>query len=99
MYKSLGISLALATLLTINAVASLAAAGLWRLIERPMRRCSARARAEVLFAMRVGPPALAVLSVAALLIPSYLVYEPYSTNEFVSKKLSALALVCAIGLA
>ena len=44
MYESLGISLALAALLTINAVASLAVAGLWRLIERPMRRCSARAR-------------------------------------------------------
>jgi Zn-dependent protease with chaperone function len=99
MYESLGISLALATLLTINAVASLAAAGLWRLLERPMRRCSARARAEVLFAMRVGPPAVAVISVAALLIPSYLAYEPYSTNEFVSKKLAALAILSAIGVA
>src|SRR5713101_5625242 len=99
MYKSLGISLALAALLAVNAVASLAAAGLWRLIERPMRRCSARTRAEVLFAMRVGPPALAVMSVATLLTPSYLVYEPYSTNETVSKKLYALAIVSAIGVA
>ena len=99
MYELLGISLALAALLTINAVASLAAAGLWRLIERPMRRCSARTRAEVLFAMRVGPPAVAVISVAALLIPSYLAYEPYSTNEFVSKKLGALAILSAIGVA
>ena len=99
MYESLGISLALAALLTINAVASLAAAGLWRLLERPMRRCSARTRAEVLFAMRVGPPVVAVISVAALLIPSYLAYEPYSTNEFVSKKLGALAILSAIGVA
>jgi len=99
MYKSLGISLALATLLTINAVASLAAAALWRLIERPMRSCSARTRAEVLFAMRVGPPAVALISVAALLIPSYIAYEPYSTNEFVSKKLGALAILSAIGVA
>ena len=98
MYELLGISLVLATLLTINAVASLAAAGLWRLIERPMRRCSARTRAEVLFAMRVGPPAVALISVAALLIPSYLAYEPYSTNEFVSKKLGALAILSAIGV-
>src|SRR5712691_1506613 len=99
MYGLLGITLVLAMLLTINAVASLAAAGLWRLIERPMRSCSARTRAEVLFAMRVGPPALAVISVAALLIPSYLVYEPYSTNESVSKKLGALAILSAIGVA
>ena len=99
MYESLGISLALAALLTINAVASLAASGLWRLLERPMRRCSARTRAEVLFAMRVGPPAVAVISVASLLIPSYLAYEPYSTNEFVSRKLGALAILSAIGVA
>lgn len=98
MYELLGISLVLAALLTINAVASLAAAGLWSLIERPMRRCSARARAEVLFAMRVVPPTFAVISVAALLIPSYIVYEPYSTNEFVSKKLGALAMVSAVGV-
>ena len=99
MYELLGTSLALATLLTINAVASLAAVGLWRLIERPMRSCSARTRAEVLFAMRVGPSALAVISVAGFLAPSYLVYEPYSTNESVSKKLGALAIVSAIGVA
>src|SRR5258708_24871666 len=95
MYESLGISLVLAALLTINAAASLAAAGLWRLLERPMRRCSARTRAEVLFAMRIGPPAIALISVAALLIPSYLAYEPYSTNEFVSRKLGALAILSA----
>jgi Zn-dependent protease with chaperone function len=97
-YELLGISLVLAALLTINALASLAAAGLWSLIERPMRGCSARTRAEVLFAMRVGPPTFAVISVAALLIPSYIVYEPYSTNEFVGKKLGALAIVSAVGL-
>ena len=99
MYELLGISLGLATLLTINALASLVAAGLWRLIERPMRKCSARTRAEVLFAMRVGPPAVALISVAALLVPSYLAYEPYSTNEFVSKKLGALAILSAVGVA
>lgn len=98
MYELLGISLVLAALLTINALASLAAAGLWSLIERPMRSRSARTRAEVLFAMRVGPPTFAVISVAALLIPSYIVYEPYSTNEFVGKKLGALAIVSAVGL-
>ena len=98
MYELLGISLVLATLLTINAAASLAAAGLWRLIEKGMRSFSARTRAEVLFALRAGPPALALISVAAFLTPSYLFYEPYSTNEFVSKKLSALAILSAMGV-
>jgi Zn-dependent protease with chaperone function len=40
-----------------------------------------------------------LLSISALLIPSYLVYEPYATTEIVSKKLAALALVSAIGVA
>ncbi len=99
MYELLGISLVLAALLTINAGASSVAAALWRLIEKPMRRCTARTRAEVLFAMRVGPPVVAVIIVTAFLIPSYLAYEPYSTNEFVSKKLGALAVLSAIGVA
>lgn len=98
MYELLGISLLLAALFIINAAASLAAAGLWRLLRRPTWRCSARTRAEILFAMRIGPPAIAAISVAVLLIPSYLVYEPYSTNEFVSKKLGALAIVSAVGV-
>jgi len=99
MYELLGISLGLATLLTVSAVASLVIAALWRLIERPMRHCSARTRADALFAMRAGPPAVALIAVAAFLIPSYLAYEPYATNEFVSKKLGALAIVSAIGVA
>ena len=69
MYELLGISLLLATLLIVNAAASLAAAGLWRLLGRSTRRCSARIRAEILFAMRIGPPAMAAISVAVLLVP------------------------------
>lgn len=99
MYELLGICLGLATLLTVNALASLAVAGLWRLIAKPMQRCSAHTRAEVLFAMRVGPPAVAVILVSAFLIPSYLIYEPYSTYESVSGKLGALAMVSALGVA
>jgi Zn-dependent protease with chaperone function len=99
MYELLGISLVLATLLTVNAVSSVAAAGLWRLLEKPTRRCSANTRAKVLFAMRVAPPSVALICVAAFLIPSYLAYEPYSTGEFVSNKLGALALVSAVGIA
>jgi beta-lactamase regulating signal transducer with metallopeptidase domain len=72
---------------------------LWRLLAKPMQCCSARTRAEILFAMRVGPPAIAVILVSAFLVPSYLVYEPYSTYESVSKKLGALAMVSALGVA
>jgi Zn-dependent protease with chaperone function len=98
MYELLGISLVLATLLTINAVASLAAAGCWRVLASHARHWSSRTRAEILFAMRAGPPVIAGLAVAAFLIPSFLIYEPYSTNEVVGKKLGALAVVSAVGV-
>src|SRR2546427_5049873 len=98
MYELLGICLVLAALLTINALASLLAATCWRLIARPARSWSARTRGQVLFAMRMVSPALASTAVVALLVPSYLAYEPHSTTEVVSKKLAALALISAGGL-
>src|ERR1700738_2128023 len=98
MYELLGISLVLASLLTINALASVATAACWRFIERPLRARSARTRAEILFAMRVGPPALAFISVALFLVPSYVFYEPYASGEVVSKKLAALAILSAMGV-
>jgi Peptidase family M48 len=98
MYELLGISLVLASLLTINALASVAAAACWRFIERPLQSCSARTRAEILFATRVGPPALAFISVALFLVPSYIAYEPYSSGEVISKKLATPAILSAIGV-
>ena len=98
MYEILGISLGLTALLTVNAFASMAAAASWRLLDNRMQRRSARARAEILFAIRIGPPVIALVAVAAFLVPSYLAYEPYSTNEVVSKKLAALAGISAIGI-
>src|ERR1700687_70686 len=99
MYELLGISLVLAALLCINAFVSLLAGTVWRVLAAPAPRWSAHNRARILFAMRVGPPGVALLSVTALLIPSYLAYEPYATTEIVSKKLAALALVSAVGVA
>jgi Zn-dependent protease with chaperone function len=99
MYAFLGTTLVLALLLTINATATLAAAGLGRLSKRPLRKCSARTRAEILFVMRIGPPAIAIVALVAFMIPSYLIYEPHKTEEFVSWKLGTLAGLSAIGVA
>ncbi len=99
MYELLGISLVLATLLIVNAVASVATTGIWTLVQKPIQRCSASTRAEILFGMRVGPPTTALICVAAFLIPSYLAYEPYTTSEFVSRKLGLLAAVSGAGIA
>ena len=98
MYELLGICLVLASLLSINALASLAAAACSRVLRGPLQNRSARTRAEILFALRVGPLALAFISVTLFLAPSYLGYEPYGTSEIVSKKLAALAILSAIGV-
>ena len=98
MYAFLGITLVLALLLTINATATMAAAGVARLCKPLLRRCSARTSAEVFFVMRIGPPVIAIVAIAAFMVPSYLVYEPHRTREFVSWKLGALATLSAIGV-
>ena len=99
MYTFLGITLVLALLLTINATATLLAAGFGRVFRPLLRKCSARTRAEILFVMRIGPPVLALVAIAAFMIPSYIAYEPHATEEFVSWKLGALATISAIGVA
>lgn len=98
MYEFLGISLVLALLLTINATATMFAAGVVRLCKPLLRRCSARTRAEILFVMRIGPPVIAIIAIAAFMVPSYLTYEPHKTDEFVSWKLGALATLSAFGV-
>ena len=98
MYEFLGITLVLALLLTINATATMVAAGFGRLCKPLLWKCSARTRAEILFVMRIGPPVIAIVAIAAFMIPSYLTYEPHNTNEFVSWKLGALAALSAIGV-
>jgi Zn-dependent protease with chaperone function len=97
-YELLGICLVLASLLSINALASLAMAGCVPLLRRPLQGRSARTRAQILFGLRISPPVLALLSVSLFLVPSYVGYEPYSTPEIVSKKLALLAIFSGLGV-
>lgn len=99
MYELLGISLVLAALLSINAIFSLGAATCWRLLAGRANRWSAQMRARVIFAMRVGPPALAFFTVLVLVMPAYLIHEPVASGEVVSGKLGTLALISALGVA
>jgi Zn-dependent protease with chaperone function len=98
MYTFLGITLVLALLLTINATATMVSAAFGRLCKPLRRKCSARTRAEILFVMRIGPPVVAIVAIAAFMIPSYLTYEPHATDETVSWKLGTLATLSAIGV-
>lgn len=98
MYALLGISILLAALLTLNALATVLATAVWRALSERARRWPARARAQVIFALRLFPMLCASVSVLALVTPSYIAHEPATTTETVSFKLFGLALVSAVGL-
>ncbi len=99
MFELLGLSLLLAALLTFSSLASLVIAGLWRVAGGLTRDWSAVTRARLLFSLRTLPALLAFLSVALLVVPAYVAYEPRQAAERVSFKLGLLAFVSAIGIA
>ena len=98
MYELLGICLVLTALLAVNSLASLLFTAIWRLCERRLENLSAHTRAEILFGMRILPPAVALIFVGILVLPAYIAYEPHVTAEIVSTKLASLALLSAAGL-
>jgi Zn-dependent protease with chaperone function len=98
-FELLGICLALAALLTLNAMAAFLASALWRAIGARAEAWPAASRARLLFALRVFPPIIAVACVGALLLPAYITHEPRSAVEPVSLKLGVPAAISAAGLA
>src|SRR5438477_338586 len=98
MYKLLGTCLALASLFALNVFASAIMSLAWRIAGPVTRGWSARARAEVLFTLRISAPLFSLMVVAILLVPAYIGYEPHGTSEVVSKKLAALAALSIGGL-
>jgi len=98
MYQLLGICLALAALLVVNACASFIAALVWRVLFVRAQMWRASTRASVIFALRTWPAACALLCVAALLFPAYFIYEPRASNEAVTTKLALLAALSVFGL-
>lgn len=96
-YELLGICLALTAFLAVNAIVSMASSLAWRALSPWTRRWSAKARAEMLFALRIAAPAVAFVFVALFLLPSYVGYEPRGTSEVVGIKLAVLALLSAFG--
>lgn len=99
MFELLGLSLLLAALLTFNSLASLVIAGLWRVAGGLTRNWTAVSRARLLFSLRTLPVLLAFLTVALLVVPAYVAYEPRHSAEAVSLKLGLLALLSATGMA
>jgi Zn-dependent protease with chaperone function len=98
MYELLLICLSLSALLAGNALMSLVMETVWRIFEPALRRVSAGLRAEILFTLRIGAPAISFIAIAAVFVPSFLAHEPYGTGETVGFKLGLLAFLSAAGI-
>jgi Zn-dependent protease with chaperone function len=98
MYFLIGISLVFAYLYAVNLGGSLLTAAAWKLCSRLTSRMSRGGRADLLFILRVMPLAAAVVMSLALLIPSFLLFEPHDSNETISYKLALLVAVSILGM-
>jgi Zn-dependent protease with chaperone function len=98
-YYTLTVCLSLAAFLSINVLGTLIATVCWFCLRQHISGTQARTRAGILFWLRVLPPAFASTFILALLIPAYLLYEPYPAPESVGLPLIALAALSASGIA
>ncbi len=95
-YYALAMCLALAAFLALNALGSLLATAAWHGLRRSHAgRRAAHTRARMLFCLRVLPTAFALAFVASLMIPAYLIHEPYPAPDSVGLPLLALAVLSA----
>ncbi|HEY2846768.1 MAG TPA: M56 family metallopeptidase, partial [Pyrinomonadaceae bacterium] len=78
----------------VAAVASVA----WRVVSDRIEFLSPAARARVIIGLRVMPVVLAVVFVAAFVVPSYLLLEPQESGEIVSLKMGLIALASSIAV-
>lgn len=99
MYYLIAITLSLAVLLVLNFLVSLLATLLWRVISPLVQNWSARARAQLIFGLRIQPMFGTLVVIAFFLLPAYFLFEPHSTDEVVSTKLGLLAVISAAGVA
>ena len=92
------VCLALAVLLASNLLVSALTTALWHGVSRWTLKWSGTARSRLLFTLRIFPAAVALGGVAALFIPSYILYEPQPADEVLNTKLVVIAAVSAAGL-
>ena len=89
--RCVGVSLAMFVLAYV--LGSLAIVAGWRLLLRLLQPASARATADVLFAVRIFPLGLALATTLGVALPSFLLLEPHATDEAVGTAPLALAAV------
>jgi Zn-dependent protease with chaperone function len=99
MYYLIGISLLFTTLFTINLASSLGVVGAWRVLRRFVTEWPPVRTAAVIFALRVIPVAAALLFVLGFVLPAFLLFEPYHSDETVGLKLTLVVALAAFGIA
>jgi hypothetical protein len=99
MYLLLGVAMALALLLMLYTLASLAVAAAWRRLDLLSIRWGAGRRADWLFALRMFPAAFSIFVVVFGAFPAYWALEPLETGEEIGVKLAAVALLAVFGIA
>lgn len=95
--RCIGISLAIFVLVYVPL--SLIMGRGWHLLWRIAKPVSARASANVLFAFRIFPFAVASVFTVVFTLPSFLLLEPRATNESVGTASTVLGLICLALLA
>lgn len=99
MYYFLGISFQLALLFVLNVLISIAAAAVWRVLDKRTQNLTARQRTQIIFALRAFPLLLAMVLVFAFAVPSFLLFEPDAPKEKVTFKMAIPALLAVVGIA
>ena len=98
MYFLIGISLLFAYLYAVNLGASLLSAAVWKVMAKYTLGMRRRSRADPLFVLRALPLAAALVLSLALLVPSFLLFEPHESDETVSYKLAFVVGISLLGI-
>jgi hypothetical protein len=98
MFYVLAVALCLAVLFLVLACGSLLCMAGLRLVLRMAGSGAPHTRANLLFAARILPLALACSVTFGLALPAFLKFEPYSTEEGMGFRLVSLAILGALAL-
>jgi Zn-dependent protease with chaperone function len=97
-YFLIGISLLFAYLLGINLVATTLSVAIWRILAGRSVKWRSRTRSNILFALRILPVAIALVSIFLFILPAYLLFEPHSSGETITYKLGIIVALSLLGL-
>lgn len=96
MFAARCIGVSLAVFVLVYVFLSLLVSRGWKLMRRTLQPASARSAADLLFILRVLPPALSVFVTLAFTLPSFLLLEPRSTGEAIGTAPLALGVCCLV---